>query len=75
MKTKTVEPYNLYLYCEVWEVLEWRGNQVFKTKSLKAYVPADYKNPDPKRYLFSSVSTDLLKSKESVTLPIWENKA
>ena len=72
-KTVKIRPYDSYKYDELHHVTEWKDGMVYKTKPTGKFVPAG-ENPDPKKYVLSSISTKLTCGKDSIELPLFEEE-
>lgn len=60
-----VKSYDLFNYLSVFEVVEWRGEFVYRTRDTGKFIRAcEQKKLDSKKYIAISISTKLLKMDE-----------
>ena len=75
MKTVTIEPFDTYLYREVWQITAMKDGCIYKTKSTKKFIHQDDEGKlDAEKFTTSSISTTIIKSavNNRITLPLWE---
>ena len=72
-KTVKIQPYDTYKYDELHHITEWKDGRIYKTKTTGKFVPTG-ENPDPKKYVLSSISTKLTRGKDPIELPLFEGE-
>jgi len=66
MRNEIVQSYESFRYCELYYVIEWKNNCVYRTKSL-GFIKAEHENlltECSRNFITSSISTNLTRSIE-----------
>lgn len=74
MTTKIIKSFKSCYYCEVWKILKWKDNCIYKTKSIGFIHKDDIKKYPSNEFVFSPISTKLIETDKCTLTPYLSNK-